>query len=81
MKTRFLCGGISWECFVDVDLSEEEINVLKEYAENHPMEEHLSYFTPTSEIYNKVSLALEEQCNDLEGDYLIWLPVNIRNKK
>lgn len=81
MKTQFLCGGASWETLVDVDLSENEIAILKEYAKSHPLEEHLSYFPPTTEIYNKVAKALEEQCDDLEDDYLIWFPNHIRDEE
>lgn len=75
----FLCAGASWECLVNVDLTEEEAETLKTYAKEHELEEHLSYFPPTTKIYNKVCAALEEQCDDLDEEFLIWLPVHIRD--
>ena len=64
MKTyEFLCGGDggAWECLVDVELTDDEVARLTEYAERND-----TMFPDDSimDIYQKVSDALDQQCDD-----------------
>lgn len=81
MKHEFLCGGDhgAWECYVTVELTNEEEALLKEFASDE-RNEHLDWFPPMSGVYTKVLKELEEQCtDDLDMDSLvIWVPSEFR---
>lgn len=73
------CDRGACECYVSVQLTEEEEAILKEYVKND-MIEFVSHFAPTDRIFTKVALALEDQCEDICGDSLvIWIPTGMRN--
>lgn len=64
-KYTFLCGGDrgAWESEVTIELSEEEEEILKLYAEND-RNEFIDRFHPTESIWSKIVHSLEEQCDD-----------------
>lgn len=59
----FECGGDygNWECLVSVDLTDEQAEVLKEYAQNH---EFLDKEPPVKDIYRQVFSALKDDCDE-----------------
>lgn len=62
---EFHCGGDrgAWECIVDVQLTDDETELLKEFAQNAD-DEFLYWEPPMDKIYSKVLLELEKQCDD-----------------
>ena len=77
---EFRCGGDwgAWECLVDVLLTEEEENLLKEHAKNN---EFLEKFPPTDKLYKKVMKALKAQCESGTklNSVVIWMPSGLRD--
>ena len=58
---EFLCGGDhgAWECLVDVELSEEEIQFVREYSRKNA---YLDCEFPVEDIYQEVYSGLVDQC-------------------
>ena len=56
---EFLCGGGSWDCLVDVRLTDDEAQRIKAFSKT----EDVLWAEPTiEEIYNRVKDALIQQC-------------------
>ena len=75
---EFRCGEEGWDCLVDAELTEEEEAILKAHAQEN---DFVSAFPPTEKIWDKVMLALEEQCDedaDL-SNVTIRIPVGMRD--
>ncbi len=72
MKYRFSCGGINWECVVDIELTDEEANAIRSTGEETLSSE--------SEVYDRVYNAILDQCEDDSdiGDFIVWLPKELR---
>ncbi len=80
---EFLCGGDrgAWECYVDVELTEEDESILKDFAKDY-RNEHVSQFEPTDKIYSKVVDELSKQCEyELNMNSLvIWVPNGFKDE-
>ena len=79
---EFLCGGDhgAWECYVTVELTEEEEKLLREFGSKN-QNDRLYWFAPMDKIYFKVVEELAKQCeDDLDMDSLvIWVPTEMRD--
>ena len=80
-KHEFLCGGDygAWECYVTVELTEEEETILREFASDD-RNEHLDRFEPKGKIWKKVVKELKKQCEEElnMASLVIWIPSELR---